>query len=653
MAKKLVIVESPAKVKTIKKYLGSSYEVMASKGHVRDLPKSTMGIDIENDFEPKYITIRGKGELLSELKKKAKEADKVYLATDPDREGEAISWHLAQILDLDPEKQERITFNEITKSAVTNSLKNSREIDMHLVDAQQARRVLDRLVGYSISPILWEKVKKGLSAGRVQSVALRMVCDRDAQIDAFVPEEYWEIDADILIKGARKAIKARFYGDRKGKIELKGKEAADKVLNACEGKPMSISDIVKSTKEKKAPYPFTTSSMQQEANKVLNFPTQKTMRVAQSLYENGMITYLRTDSIRTSDEAIASAKGFIADKYGKEYVSHIIYKDKGKGNVQDAHEAIRPTDINVTPESISEKLDKDSFRLYQLIWKRFVASRMTNAVYAVTAVDFECEGYIFKASDSTMTFDGYMSVYTADDEKLEKNNTIAGLTMASEITKVTYEGSQHFTQPPAHYTEATLVKALEEQGIGRPSTYSPTIAVILERHYVSKSRKNLISTELGKVVNDIMKTAFPDIVDMKFTANIEEKLDSVEEGRTDWKSVLKEFYPGFNESVNEARAKLTRIKVKDEETDVICEKCGRNMVIKMGPHGKFLACPGFPECRNTKPFVIKAGVKCPECGRELVVRKTKKGRTYYGCEGYPECNFMSWNKPKAAKKEEK
>jgi len=650
MAKKLVIVESPAKVKTIKKYLGSSYEVMASKGHVRDLPKSSMGIDTDNDFEPRYITIRGKGELLSELKKKAKEADKVYLATDPDREGEAISWHLAQVLDIEPERQERITFNEITKSAITNSLKNPRDIDMNLVDAQQARRVLDRLVGYSISPILWEKVKKGLSAGRVQSVALRMVCDRDAQIDAFVPEEYWELDADINVKGSRKTIKARFHGDRKKKIELKGREAMEEVLAAVEAGTMKIDSITKQDREKKAPYPFVTSTMQQDANRVLNFTTQKTMRVAQTLYEEGLITYLRTDSIRTSDEAINAAKGFIAEKFGKEYVSHIVYKDKGKGNVQDAHEAIRPTDINLTPEAAQGKLDKDAFRLYQLIWKRFVASRMTGAVYAVTNVNFENSGYIFKASDSTVKFDGFLSVYTADDEKPEKNSTIASLTMDSEITGVKYEGTQHFTQPPAHYTEATLVRALEEQGIGRPSTYSPTIAVILDRHYVSKNRKNIVATELGKVVNDIMKTAFPDIVDMKFTANIEEKLDNIEEGRDNWKDIIRDFYPGLVKSVDEARNKLTRIKVKDEETDEICEKCGRKMVIKFGPHGKFLACPGFPECRNARPLVVKAGVKCPDCGRDLVVRKTKKGRTYYSCEGYPECKFMSWNKPKNTSK---
>lgn len=646
MSKKLVIVESPAKVKTIKKYLGSSYDVLASKGHVRDLPKSSMGIDPDGDFEPKYITIRGKGDLLAELKKKAREADKVYLATDPDREGEAISWHLAQVLDLDPKKQARITFNEITKPAITNSIKNPRDIDMNLVNAQQARRVLDRLVGYSISPILWEKVKKGLSAGRVQSVALRMICDRDAQIDAFVPDEYWEIDSVISVKGARKAVNARFHGDRKGKIELRSGQDADKILSATDGKPMTIASIKKNDKEKKAPLPFVTSSLQQEANRVLNFTTQRTMRVAQSLYEEGMITYLRTDSVRTSEEAIAAAKTYIADKYGSEYVSSAVYTDKKKGNVQDAHEAIRPTDLNVTPESIAAKLDKDSARLYSLIWKRFVASRMTNAVYAVTSVDFECAGYIFKASDSSVAFDGYMSVYSADDEKPEKNNTIANLTKDSTISGVKYESSQHFTQPPAHYTEATLVKALEEQSIGRPSTYSPTIAVILDRHYVSKEKKNLVATELGKVVNDIMMTAFPSIVDIKFTANIEERLDNVEEGSTDWKQIIRDFYPDFEVSVEEARSKLGKIKVKDEVSDVICEKCGRNMVVKFGPHGKFLACPGFPECRNTKPIVVKAGVKCPECGKELVLRKTKKGRTYYGCEGYPECNYMSWTKPK-------
>ena len=474
-----------------------------------------------------------------------------------------------------------------------------------------------------------------------------MICDRDAQIDAFVPDEFWEIDSIITVKGARKAVTARFFGDKKGKIELTSEEDANRILSATEGHEMKIASIKKSEKEKKAPLPFVTSSLQQEANRVLNFTTQRTMRVAQSLYENGMITYLRTDSVRTSDEAVAAAKSYIADNYGKQYVSHAVYTDKKKGNVQDAHEAIRPTDISITPESAAPGLDKDSARLYSLIWKRFVASRMTNAVYAVTSVDFECGGYIFKASDSTITFDGYMSVYTADDEKPEKNNTIANLTDDSVISSVRYESSQHFTQPPAHYTEATLVKALEEQSIGRPSTYSPTIAVILERHYVSKEKKNLVATELGKVVNDIMVTAFPSIVDIKFTANIEDRLDNVEEGSSDWKQIIRDFYPELEVSVEEARAKLDKIKVKDEVSDVICEKCGRNMVIKFGPHGKFLACPGFPECRNTKPLVVKAGVKCPECGKDLIIRKTKKGRTYYGCEGYPECKFMSWTKPKS------
>ncbi|MGI6071524.1 MAG: type I DNA topoisomerase [Lachnospiraceae bacterium] len=646
MSKKLVIVESPAKVKTLKKYLGSSYDCAASKGHIRDLPKSAMGIDIENDFEPKYITIRGKGDLLAELKKKAKDADKVYLATDPDREGEAISWHIAQALDLEEEKFARITFNEITKTAVAASIKNPGKIDMNLVDAQQARRLLDRLVGYSISPILWEKVKKGLSAGRVQSVALRLVCERDGQIDAFVPEEYWELIAGVNIKGVRKRIDAKFHGDRNGKIDIRNEDELKKILAALDGHTMIVDSVKKSVREKKAPQPFVTSTMQQEANRVLNFTTKKTMSIAQGLYENGLITYLRTDSVRISEEAVAMAKGYILEKYGKEYVSHAVHKDKGKGNVQDAHEAIRPTDINLTPEAAAAKLDKDGLRLYSLIWKRFVASRMTNAVYAVTAVDFECNGYIFKASDSQRTFDGFMSVYTSDDEKEEKNSAIAALTTDSEVSGVEYEGSQHFTQPPAHYTEATLVKALEEHGIGRPSTYAPTIAVILERHYVVKEKKSLVATELGKVVNDIMLTAFPQVVDIGFTAEVEKKLDSVEEGKVYWKEILQDFYPSLNSAVNDARSRLTKIKIKDEETDVICDKCGRNMVIKMGPHGKFLACPGFPECRNTKPIVVKAGATCPDCGKDLIVRKTKKGRTYYACEGYPDCKYMSWNKPK-------
>ena len=611
-----------------------------------------MGIDVENDFEPKYITIRGKGETLSELKRLAKDADKVYLATDPDREGEAISWHLSQALNLDKKKQARITFNEITKPAVANSLKNSREIDMNLVDAQQARRALDRLVGYGISPILWEKVKRGLSAGRVQSVALRMICERDAQIDAFIPEEYWSLDAEVHIKGEKKPIIAKFFGDQNQKIDIHTKEELDRILAKIEGQTMSIDSIRKTERIKKAPFPFVTSTLQQEASKVLNFTTQKTMRVAQGLYENGYITYLRTDSVRVSDEAISSAKDYIEKTYGSEYVSHIKNAASAKGKVQDAHEAIRPTDIRVTPDQLKTKIDRESFRLYQLIWKRFTASRMTNAKYDVTAINFLVNGYVFKATASKQTFDGFLSVYTpGDDEKEEKNSVVSNLTMNAAIENVLYDGTQHFTQPPAHFTEASLVKAMEEMGIGRPSTYSPTITTILSRHYVRKEKKNLLVTELGKVVNDIMVTAFPDIVDVQFTANVETKLDGIEEGNTEWKSVLRDFYPGLKESIDAARAKLEKIKVKDEVSDVICEKCGRNMVIKFGPHGKFLACPGFPECRNTQSIVEKAGVKCPDCGRELIIRKTKKGRRYYGCEGYPECTFMSWTKPSAGKKQ--
>ena len=656
MAKNLVIVESPAKVKTVKKYLGSSYDVVASKGHVRDLPKSTLGIDVENDYEPKYITIRGKGDTLAELKRLSKEAKKVYLATDPDREGEAISWHLAQALNLDDKKKARITFNEITKSAVAASLKNSRDIDMNLVDAQQARRALDRLVGYGISPILWEKVKRGLSAGRVQSVALRMICDRDEEIDRFVPEEYWLLDAEVSIRGEKKPIIARFFGTADGKIDIHNEEELNKIMAQIDGKEMRIDEIKHSPREKKAPFPFVTSTLQQEASKALNFSTQKTMRIAQQLYESGYITYLRTDSVRVSDEALAAAQSYIGETYGKEYVSYVKAPGKQDGKVQDAHEAIRPTDITMAPDHLKNKLDRDNFRLYQLIWKRFVASRMTNARFEVTAINFVVDKYVFKATASKQIFDGFMRVYTsADDEKEEKNNVVSNLTEDAQIDHVKYEPSQHYTHPPAHFTEASLVKAMEEQGIGRPSTYSPTITTILARRYVRKEKKNLMVTELGKVVNDIMVTAFPDIVDITFTAKVEEKLDKIEEGEMEWKAILREFYPGLKESIDEARSKLTRIKVKDEETDVICDKCGRNMVIKFGPHGKFLACPGFPECRNTMSIVEKAGVKCPKCGKDLIVRKTRKGRRYYGCEGYPECDYMSWTKPgeKKTGKEEK
>ncbi len=654
MSNNLIIVESPTKIKTIKKYLGEGYNIVASKGHVRDLPQSTMGIDIEKDFEPKYIIISGKTDTLVELKKLATDADMVYLATDPDREGEAISWHLAQILKLDPKKQARITFNEITKSAITASLQKPRDIDMNLVDAQQARRVLDRLVGYSISPILWSKVKRNLSAGRVQSVAVRMICDRDAEIDAFVPEEYWELDASISVKGEKKPIVARFYGTPKKKIDIHCKEEYEKILGELEGKKASVYEVKTSKKEKKPPFAFVTSSLQQEANKALNFSTSKTMRVAQQLYENGMITYLRTDSVRISDDALKMAQGYIASTYGKEYVSFSKSGGDKKSNVQDAHEAIRPTDINVTPESQEAVLDKDEFKLYQLIWKRFVASRMTAQKLEITQASFLCGSYLFKASASKVFFDGYTRVYTlSDDEDEAKSALIGNLQLDSEITDVKYEGSQHFTQPPAHYTEASLVKAMEEEGIGRPSTYSATIDTIQARRYVKKDKKSLLITELGKAVNEVMVAGFPSIVDIKFTANIEEQLDKVATGEKQWKELMHEFYPQLKESVDKAQTSLKKVTLKEEETDVVCDKCGRHMVVKQGPHGKFLACPGFPDCKNTMPYVEKIGVKCPNCGKDIIVKHTRTGRVFYGCEGYPQCDYSSWTKPKATKSSKK
>ena len=655
MAHYLVIVESPAKVKTIKKFLGSSYTVAASQGHVRDLPKSTFGIDIENDYEPKYITIRGKGDILAGLRKEVKKADKVYLATDPDREGEAISWHLAAALKLDEKKMRRITFNEITKNAVKASLKNPRDIDMGLVDAQQARRVLDRMVGYLISPLLWAKVKRGLSAGRVQSVALRLVADREDEINAFIPEEYWTLDAVLNVKGEKRPLTARFYGTGSKKMTIHSREEMDEILRTVEKADFKITDIKTTERIRKAPLPFTTSTMQQEAAKALNFGTQKTMRIAQQLYEGidikgngtvGVITYLRTDSTRVADEADQSAREYISSVYGSEYAApKSAAKENGK-NVQDAHEAIRPTDITRTPASLKDSLTRDQFRLYQLIWKRFAASRMQPARYESTAVKIGAGGYFFTVSTSRLVFDGFRSVYTEAEEEKEESNVLVGhLNRDSVLTKEELESKQHFTQPPAHYTEATLVKTLEELGIGRPSTYAPTISIILGRRYVTKEAKNLYITEIGEVVNNMMKQSFPSIVDVNFTANMEGLLDMVEEGKVPWKEVIRNFYPDLEEAVKKAEKELETVKIEDEVTDVICEECGRNMVIKYGPHGKFLACPGFPECRNTKPYLEKIGVKCPVCGKDIVIRKTKKGRRYYGCENNPECEFMSWQKP--------
>ena len=661
MAKYLVIVESPAKVKTIKKFLGPNYEVAASNGHVRDLPKSQLGIDVEHDYEPKYITIRGKGDILANLRKEVKKAEKVYLATDPDREGEAISWHLTNALNLEKngKKIYRITFNEITKNAVKESLKHPREIDMGLVDAQQARRELDRMVGYRISPLLWAKVKRGLSAGRVQSVALRMICDREDEINAFIPEEYWTLDASFKIPGERKLLTAKYYGTTSQKQNLTCAEDVEKVKKELEGAAYQVTDVKKGERVKKAPLPFTTSTLQQEASKVLNFSTQKTMRLAQQLYEGidikgngtvGVITYLRTDSTRVSEEAEHQAALYIEKAYGPEYTGAKSQEKKSGQKIQDAHEAIRPTDISRIPLELKESLSRDQFRLYQLIWKRFVASRMTPAVYETTSVKIDAAGHRFTVAASKIRFDGFMSVYTQeDDEKAENNTLVKGIDKNTKLTFDSFQEDQHYTQPPAHYTEASLVRALEEQGIGRPSTYAPTITTILARRYVVKENKNLYVSELGEVVNSMMKEAFPTIVDVNFTANMEALLDGVEEGSVNWKTVVSNFYPDLDEAVQQAEKDLEQVQIADEESDEECELCGRRMVIKYGPHGRFLACPGFPECRNTKPYFEKVGVACPKCGKDIVLKKTKKGRKYYGCIGNPECDFMVWQKPSAEK----
>ena len=662
MARYLVIVESPTKVKTIKKFLGSNYVVMASNGHVRDLPKSQMGVDLEHDFEPKYITIRGKGEILAGLRKEVKKADKIYLATDPDREGEAISWHLMKALKLEGKKVYRISFNEITKSAVKASLKNARDIDMDLVDAQQARRVLDRIVGYKISPVLWAKVKRGLSAGRVQSVALRIIADREDEIAAFIPEEYWSLDANFKVKGEKKPLTAKFYGTKDEKITIHNEEELHKILADLEDAEYEVVDVKRGERSKKAPLPFTTSTLQQEASKALNFATSKTMRIAQQLYEGvdikgsgtvGLITYLRTDSTRISEEADANARAYVGKAYGEEYVAETASEQKQKNdgkNIQDAHEAIRPSDVTRVPAEIKESLTRDQFRLYQLIWKRFVASRMQPAKYETTSVKIGADDYRFTVSASKIIFEGFRLAYVESDEEKQSGNVMVNsIDKDSELTKESFDYKQHFTQPPAHYTEASLVKTLEELGIGRPSTYAPTISTIITRRYVAKENKNLYMTELGEVVNNIMKQSFASIVDVNFTAYMEGLLDMIAEGKVEWKSVISNFYPDLKEAVEKAEKELGTVKIEDEVTDVVCEECGRNMVIKYGPHGKFLACPGFPECRNTKPYLEKIGVACPKCGKDIVLRKTKKGRRYYGCEDNPECDFMSWQKPSEEK----
>ncbi len=661
MAKNLVILESPAKVKTVKKILGSSYEVTASGGHVRDLPKSSLGIDIEHDFEPKYITIRGKGDVLAALRREVKKADKIYLATDPDREGEAISWHLVHALklkEMTDKKIYRITFNEITKSAVKESLKNAREINMDLVDAQQARRALDRMVGYRISPLLWAKVKRGLSAGRVQSVALRIICDREAEINAFIPEEYWTLDASLKAPGEKKPLTAKYHGQGGSKAEIHNREQMDALIKSLEGASWLVTEVKKGERTKKAPLPFTTSTLQQEASKVLNYSTQKTMRLAQQLYEGvelkgegtvGLITYLRTDSTRVSEEAEQTARAYIIKHHGEKYAAETVAVKKNEQKIQDAHEAIRPTDIERIPAAVKEQLPRDLMRLYQLIWKRFVASRMAGAVYETMSTRIEAAGHVFTVATSNRVFDGYMSIYTQEEDREESGHVCRELPVGSELSLLSLDPKQHFTQPPAHYTEASLVKALEELGIGRPSTYAPTITTILGRRYVAKENKNLYVTELGEVVNQMMLDAFPSIVDVHFTANMEALLDGVEMGTVKWKTVISNFYPDLDEAVKKAEKDLEKVTIADEVSDEVCELCGSQMVIKYGPHGRFLACPGFPDCRNTKPYFEKIGVACPRCGKDIVMKKTQKGRRYFGCIGYPECDFMVWQKPSEQK----
>lgn len=661
MAKNLVILESPAKVKTVKKILGANYEVAASGGHVRDLPKSSLGIDVEHDYEPKYITIRGKGDVLAALRKEVKKADKIYLATDPDREGEAISWHLIHALKLKemPDKKiYRITFNEITKSAVKESLKNAREINMDLVDAQQARRALDRMVGYRISPLLWAKVKRGLSAGRVQSVALRIICDREAEISAFIPEEYWTLEANLKVDGEKKPVTAKYHGESGRKTEVHSKEQMDALLSSLKGAAFKVTEVKKGERVKKAPLPFTTSTLQQEASKVLNFSTQKTMRLAQQLYEGvdlkgegtvGLITYLRTDSTRVSEEAEQMARAYIVKHHGENYAAETVAVKKNEQKIQDAHEAIRPTDIERIPAAVKEQLPRDLLRLYQLIWKRFVASRMAGARYETASIRIEAGEHVFTMAASKRVFDGYMSIYIQEEDQEDGNCMGQELSPESRLSLLDLEPKQHFTQPPAHYTEASLVKALEELGIGRPSTYAPTITTILARRYVAKENKNLYVTELGEVVNQMMVDAFPSIVDVNFTATMEALLDSVEMGTVKWKTVIANFYPDLEEAVQKAEKELEKVTIADEVSDEVCELCGRQMVIKYGPHGRFLACPGFPDCRNTKPYFEKTGVMCPKCGKDIVMKKTQKGRRYFGCIGYPDCDFMVWQKPSQQK----
>ena len=657
MADKLIIVESPAKANTIKKFLGGNTKVVASMGHIRDLPKSKMGIDIEHDFEPEYINIRGKGDLIKSLKADAKKAKKVYLATDPDREGEAIAWHLAYILGIPEDSVCRVTFNEITKETVQNSIKNPRKIDMNLTNAQQARRVLDRIVGYKISPVLWKKVRRGLSAGRVQSVAVKLICDREEEIENFIPEEYWNIFATLLDESSNKTFIAKFYGKNKKKLEIHSKEEVDEILRDIENGKYIVTEVKKGERKRTPAPPFTTSTMQQEASRKLGFSLKKTMSVAQGLYEGvkvegkgtiGLITYMRTDSTRISEEARAAAKREIVKQYGEQYYENRYYKTKQ--NSQDAHEGIRPTYIDLNPEEIKESLTKDQYKLYKLIYNRFLASQMQAAVYDTISANIDVDEYNFRASGQSLKFKGFMTLYVETlDNKTDENEEafVPDLKENQEVIKKKIESKQSFTEPPPRYTEASLVKALEEKGIGRPSTYSPTITTILERRYIEKEQKQLVPTELGKVVNKLLTENFADIINVEFTAKIEEEFDEVAEGKEQWKQVIRDFYGPFEKEVEKVEKELEHVELTEEVSDVPCEKCGRMMVIKYGRYGKFLACPGYPECKNAKPLVETIDVPCPKCGGKIQVRKSKKKRKFYICENNPKsCDYISWNKPK-------
>lgn len=656
MTDKLIIVESPAKANTIKKFLGGNTKVVASMGHIRDLPKSKLGVDVEHNFEPQYINIRGKGDLIKQLKKDAKDAKKVYLATDPDREGEAIAWHLSKILDVDPKKITRVTFNEITKSAVQKAIKEPRDIDVNLVDAQQARRVLDRIVGYKISPVLWKKVRRGLSAGRVQSVAVKLIVDRENEIENFIPEEYWNIYVQLLDEKSKKSFEAKFYGKDGKKQELHNKDEVDTILKDIKNKKYIVKDIKKGEKKRTPAPPFTTSTMQQEASRKLGFTLKKTMATAQLLYEGikipekgtvGLITYMRTDSTRISEEARASAKVHIVNTYGENYYENRYYKTNKEA--QDAHEGIRPTYADLEPDKIKDSLTKDQYKLYKLIYNRFMASQMSSAVYDTMAVTIDSNNYTFKANGQNLKFKGFMTLYVegTDEKQEEDNEIIPELVQGQEVKEQKIEPKQSFTEPPARYTEASLVKALEQKGIGRPSTYSPTITTILERRYIEKEQKQLKPTELGKVVNKLLTENFTNIINIEFTANIENQFDEIAEGKENWKEMIKDFYTPFEENVEKVEKELEHVQMVEEVSDVKCEKCGRMMVYKYGKFGKFLACPGYPECKNTKAIVETIDVPCPKCGGTIQVRKAKNKKKYYICENNPKsCDYISWNKPK-------